>query len=155
MSSTVRAPSSSTPLPTNSLPQTATSSCAEEPQPELNSRLEAYTLKYKLGEGGFGKVYLAETVIDGECALVAIKAVKRVTRAGRMKSEVLSAEKRLMQLLSTEDEHGSFPHLIETFEDKHNAYFVSVNRLASSAITQSLMHHSLRNTSRGVRCWRR
>ena len=77
MSSNVRTPSSLLSLHANPLSQIVISSNVEASMSELSSRLDDYTLKIKLGEGGYGSAWLAETVLDGERALVVIKVVNR------------------------------------------------------------------------------
>ena len=111
---------------------TATSSCVEAVLPEYNSRLDAYTLKYKLGSGGFGSVYLAETVLECERAQVALKVVNLDHAAKNQDYISLDSEKKLMDRISTDDEPGHFPHIIEYFEDQHNAYFVIVSKSSHS-----------------------
>lgn len=130
MSSTVRTPSPLFILHADSLPQNAMSSDVEAAKPELCSRLDDYTLKFKLGEGGYGSAWLAETVLDGERALVVIKAINRAKAAGLHSSfDSICVERELMHRISTEDKFGDFPHMIETFDDAYNTYFVMVSTL--------------------------
>ncbi|KAI5120391.1 hypothetical protein M0805_000171 [Coniferiporia weirii] len=91
----------------------------------LNGRLGGYDVQMKLGEGGFGSVYLAETTLDGERAPVAIKVVRRsnLTRGSDLAS--LLEEQAHHRFFTTENGAGYFPQLIESFSDAHNYYFVS------------------------------
>ena len=107
--------------------QNALSSCVEAGLLELSSRLDDYTLKYLLGQGGCGSVYLAERLLESVRAQVALKVVNREHAAINHNFVSLAAEKKLMERFHTDDKPGFFTHLIETFEDQHNTYFVIVS----------------------------
>ena len=127
MSSNVRAHFSLLSLHTKLLLQIVISSNVEPSVSELSSRLDDYTLKIKLGEGGYGSAWLAETVLDGERALVVIKVVNRAKAASLLSYDAVSVERELMQRISTGDRFGEFLHIIEAFDDAYNAYFVMVS----------------------------
>ncbi|THH10310.1 hypothetical protein EW145_g1407 [Phellinidium pouzarii] len=104
---------------------THTTYAAVQTRNVLSGRLCDYTLKKKLGQGSFGTVFLAETVLAGERALVAIKAVRRSSFGEVSQSESLYNEQALMAFFTTNDGLGYYPHLIESFSDAHNYYLVT------------------------------
>ena len=94
---------------------------------EDSSKLDDYTLKIKLSEEGHGCASLAEAVLGGKRALVVIKVVNRAKAAGFLSFDSIRVERELMHRISTEDEFGAFPHMIATFDDACNTYFVMVS----------------------------
>lgn len=95
-----------------------------EKRAQLHKSLKEYALRDKLGEGGFGTVYRADTYVKDKVTSYALKVMpwSRVTKPEH--SSQFMTEIDTLKALS---ETGSmfFPQIHEAFGDNHNLYLVT------------------------------
>lgn len=107
----------------------------------LSERLLDYELKYLLGDGASGHVYLAGTIIDDEYHFVAIKVIRRRTPGDESKFLLCNTEKDFMEFVNKLENFGMFTKVIETFSDAFNYYYVMVS-LVPMTLSGHLLIHS-------------
>ena len=94
-------------------------------QEVLCDRLLAYDIIRSLGEGAFGKVFLALENTSGEP--VAIKVIERQWSNGRSEfHDCHMQELRFLQQMTLSAGRGFFVKLRESFVDSYNLYIVMV-----------------------------